>query len=217
MQAVEGNRGPVYRACFRNRTGKDAMTDEEVLAEFRAADALLEGHFILSSGLRSPRYLQCARVLMNPARAGRLAMALAARIPAETRDRLEAVVSPAMGGVIVGQEMGRALGIDAMFVERPTGTFELRRGFSLRPGQKVLMMEDVVTTGLSSREAIKAIEEAGGQVIAAGALVDRSNGSVDLGVPFIPLIRLEVPTYEADQLPPDLAAIPAIKPGSRAK
>ena len=193
------------------------MTDEDVLAEFRAADALLEGHFILSSGLRSPRYLQCARVLMNPARAARLAEALAARIPAEIRGRLEAVVSPAMGGVIVGQEMGRALRLDAMFVERPTGTFELRRGFSLRPGQKVLMMEDVVTTGLSSREAIRAIEEAGGEVIAAGALVDRSNGQVDLGVPFFPLIRLEVPTYGADALPPELAAIPAIKPGSRAK
>ena len=193
------------------------MTDEDVLAEFRAADALLEGHFILSSGLRSPRYLQCARVLMNPARAARLAEALAARIPAEIRGRLEAVVSPAMGGVIVGQEMGRALRLDAMFVERPTGTFELRRGFSLRPGQKVLMMEDVVTTGLSSREAIKAIEEAGGEVIAAGALVDRSNGTVDLGVPFFPLIRLEVPTYNPDALPPELAAIPAIKPGSRAK
>ena len=193
------------------------MTNEDVLAEFRAADALLEGHFILSSGLRSPRYLQCARMLMNPARAARLAGALAARIPAELRGRLEAVVSPAMGGVIVGQEMGRALGLDAMFVERPTGTFELRRGFSLRPGQKVLMMEDVVTTGLSSREAIKAIEEAGGEVIAAGALVDRSNGEVDLGVPFFPLIRLDVPTYSPDALPPELAAIPAIKPGSRAK
>jgi len=193
------------------------MTDEDVLAEFRAADALLEGHFILSSGLRSPRYLQCARVLMNPARAARLAEALAARIPAEIRGRLEAVVSPAMGGVIVGQEMGRALRLDAMFVERPTGTFELRRGFSLRPGQKVLMMEDVVTTGLSSREAIKAIEEAGGEVIAAGALVDRSNGAIDLGVPFFPLIRLDVPTYNPDALPPELAAIPAIKPGSRAK
>ena len=192
------------------------MTDEDVLAEFRAADALLEGHFILSSGLRSPRYLQCARVLMNPARAARLAEALATRIPAEIRGRLEAVVSPAMGGVIVGQEMGRALGLDAMFVERPTGTFELRRGFSLRPGQKVLMMEDVVTTGLSSREAIRAIEAAGGKVIAAAALVDRSNGTVDLGVPFFPLIRLEVPSYSEDALPPELAAIPAIKPGSRA-
>jgi len=193
------------------------MSDDQILDEFRAAGALLEGHFILSSGLRSPRYLQCARVLMNPARAARLADALAARIPADIRDRLEAVVSPAMGGVIAGHEMGRALGLDAMFVERPTGTFELRRGFALTPGQMVLLMEDVVTTGLSSREAIRAVEEAGGKVIAAAALVDRSNGQADLGVPFFPLIRLEVPTYSADTLPPELAAIPAIKPGSRAK
>lgn len=191
------------------------MTENEVLDEFRAAEALLEGHFILSSGLRSPRYLQCARVLMNPARAGRLAQAVAAKIPAELRARISAVVAPAMGGVIAGQEVARALDVDAMFVERPTGTFELRRGFRLSPGQKVLMMEDVVTTGLSSREAIKAITEAGGEVIVAASLVDRSNGTADLGVPFFPLIRLDVPSYEADSLPPELAAIPAIKPGSR--
>ena len=193
------------------------MTDEEVLAEFRAADALLEGHFILSSGLRSPRYLQCARVLMNPERAAKLADALAARIPAGIRGQLQAVIAPAMGGVIAGHEMGRALGLDAMFVERPAGIFELRRGFALTPGQKILLMEDVVTTGLSSREAIKAIAEAGGEVVAAGALIDRSNGGVDLGVPFFPLIRLEVPTYSADALPPELEAILAIKPGSRTK
>jgi len=193
------------------------MTDEEVLAEFRAAEALLDGHFILSSGLRSPTYLQCARVLMDPKRAARLCAELASRFTPAVHAGVSAVVSPAMGGVVVGYEMARALGVEAMFVERPSGTFELRRGFSLEPGQKVLMMEDVVTTGLSSREAIKAIEEAGGQVIAAGALVDRSNGKVDLGVPFFPLIRLEVPTYEADKLPPELEAIPAIKPGSRAK
>lgn len=192
------------------------MTDEEVLVEFRTANALLEGHFILSSGLRSPRYLQCARVLMNPARAATLSDELARRIPADIRAALQAVVSPAMGGVIAGHEMGRALGLDAMFVERPTGTFELRRGFTLAPGTKVLMMEDVVTTGLSSREAIAAIAAAGGEVIAAAALVDRSNGKVDLGVPFFPLIRLDVPSYDADSLPPELAAIPAIKPGSRA-
>jgi orotate phosphoribosyltransferase len=191
------------------------MTEEDVLAEFRAAGALLEGHFILSSGLHSPRYLQCARVLMDPARAGRLAEALAASIPADLRARIEIVVSPAMGGVIVGHEMGRALGKEALFVERPTGTFELRRGFRLEPGQKVLLVEDVVTTGLSSREAMKAIEEAGGEVIAAAALVDRSNGGADLGVPFFPLIRLDVPSYEAAALPPELAAIPAEKPGSR--
>jgi orotate phosphoribosyltransferase len=192
------------------------MTENDILAEFRAAEALLEGHFILSSGLRSPRYLQCARVLMDPARAERLARALAEKIDPAIRARLQAVVSPAMGGVIIGHEMGRALGLPAMFVERPTGTFELRRGFRLDPGTQVLLVEDVVTTGLSSREAIKAIAEAGGQVNAAAALVDRSNGSADLGVPFTPLIRLDVPTYAADALPPDLEAIPAIKPGSRA-
>lgn len=192
------------------------MTDEEILAEFRAAEALLEGHFILSSGLRSPRYLQCARVLMNPARAERLATELARRIPDKIKIRLGAVVSPAMGGVIAGHEVGRALGLDAMFVERPDGVFGLRRGFRLHPGQKVLLMEDVVTTGLSSREAIAAVREAGGEVIAAAALVDRSNGTADLGVPFYPLIRLEVPTYQPEALPPELAALPAIKPGSRA-
>lgn len=192
------------------------MTDEEILAEFRAADALLEGHFILSSGLRSPRYLQCARVLMDGSRAERLARTLAAKMPAELRERIEAVVSPAMGGVIIGHEMGRALGRPAMFVERPHGVFELRRGFRLDPGTRVLMVEDVVTTGLSSREAIAAVVAAGGDVIAEAALVDRSGGKADLGVPFVPLIRIDVPTYEADALPPELAAIPAIKPGSRA-
>ena len=191
------------------------MTEDEVLAEFRAADALLEGHFILSSGLRSSRYLQCARVLMDPRRGARLATALAARLPDDVRERITAVVSPAMGGVIAGHEMARALGVEAMFVERPTGTFELRRGFALTPGQKVFMMEDVVTTGLSSREAIAAIEEAGGDVVAGGCLVDRSNGSADIGVPLYSLIALDVPTYEADDVPPELAKLPAVKPGSR--
>ena len=192
------------------------MTDDQILAEFRAADALLEGHFILSSGLRSPKYLQCARVLMDPARAERLARELAERIPKTTRDQIQAVVSPAMGGVIIGHEMGRALGRPAMFVERPQGVFELRRGFQLEPGTKVLMVEDVVTTGLSSREAIDAVRQAGGDVIAESALVDRSSGKADLGIPFIPLIRIDVPTYQADELPPELRSIPAIKPGSRA-
>lgn len=192
------------------------MTDDEILAEFRAAEALLEGHFILSSGLRSSRYLQCARVLMDPKRGARLADALVARLPGEVRSAIDVVISPAMGGVIAGHEMGRALGVPAMFLERPTGTFELRRGFRIEPGQRVLMMEDVVTTGLSSREAIAAIGAAGGQVIAAASLVDRSMGKADLGVPFYPLIRLDVPSYAADALPPELEAIPAIKPGSRA-
>ena len=192
------------------------MTDDEILSEFRAADALLEGHFILSSGLRSPRYLQCARVLMDPARAERLARALAAKLPARLREQVDSVVAPAMGGVIIGHEMGRALGRPAMFVERPQGVFELRRGFRLEPGAKVLMVEDVVTTGLSSREAIEAVRAVGGDVIAEAALVDRSSGQVDLGIPFYPLIRIDVPTYEADALPPELASIPPVKPGSRA-
>jgi orotate phosphoribosyltransferase len=191
------------------------MSEDEILAEFRAADALLEGHFILSSGLHSPRYLQCARVLMDPKRAARLAETLAATFPPDLRNKIDIVVSPAMGGVIVGHEMGRALGVEALFVERPTGTFELRRGFRIDPRQKVLLVEDVVTTGLSSREAIAAVEAAGGQVIAAAALVDRSSGKADLGVPFFPLLRLDVPTYAADALPPELAAAPAEKPGSR--
>ena len=191
------------------------MHDEEVLAEFRASKALLEGHFLLSSGRHSSHYLQCARVLMDPMRASRLAAALAARIPRELRKDIAKVVSPAMGGVIIGHEMGRALGVEAMFVERPTGTFELRRGFSLEPGEKVLMVEDVITTGLSSREAIRAIEDAGGEVIAAASLVDRSSGTLDLGVPYFPLITLTFPTYAADELPPELAASAAVKPGSR--
>ena len=192
------------------------MTDDQILAEFRAADALLEGHFILSSGLRSPRYLQCARVLMDPMRAERLALALAAKLPAELRESIDVVVSPAMGGVIIGHEMGRALGKPAMFLERPQGVFELRRGFRLEPGTRVLMVEDVVTTGLSSREAIEAVRAAGGEVLAEAALVDRSGGGAHLGVPFHPLIRIDVPTYAADAVPPELAAIPAVKPGSRA-
>ena len=192
------------------------MTEDDVLAEFRAAEALLEGHFILSSGLRSSRYLQCARVLMDPARGARLSEALVASIPDALRSQIDVVVSPAMGGVIAGHEMARALGVEAMFLERPDGVFELRRGFRLAPGQRVLMMEDVVTTGLSSREAIAAIGRAGGVTVGAAALVDRSNGTADLGVPFFPLIRLDVPTYPADALPAELAAIPAIKPGSRA-
>lgn len=191
------------------------MTDDEILDEFRQADALLEGHFILSSGLRSPRYLQCARLLMDPRRAERMALELAQKIPLAIRERIDVVISPAMGGVIIGHEIGRALGKPAIFVERPQGRFELRRGFRLDPGSRVLLVEDVVTTGLSSREAIAAVEQAGGKVIAAAALVDRSSGTANLGVPFTPLIRIDVPAYPADALPPELASIPAVKPGSR--
>lgn len=191
------------------------MTDEEVLGEFRAAGALLEGHFILSSGLRSPMYLQCALVLKNPRRAEKLCKALAERIPADVREQIDLVVSPAMGGVVVGYEMARALGVDGIFTERVEGSFQLRRGFEIPEGARIFMMEDVVTTGLSSRECISCIEANGGRVVAAGSLVDRSGGKADLGVPFYPLVRLTVPAYQPDQLPPELAAIPAIKPGSR--
>ncbi len=193
------------------------MQEQEVLAEFRSCEALLEGHFLLSSGRHSGHYLQCARVLMDPMRASRLAEALAQKLPRDLRKRIAKVVSPAMGGLIIGHEMGRALGTEAIFVERPQGTFELRRGFSLKPGEEVLLVEDVITTGLSSREAIKAVEAEGGKVIAAAALVDRSGGTVDVGVPFYPLIALNFPTYAPEEVPPELAAVPAIKPGSRAK
>ena len=193
------------------------MTDDEILAEFRAADALLQGHFLLSSGRHSEYYLQCARVLMDTERAGRLAIALAAKLPRDLRQAIDIVVSPAMGGVIIGHEMGRALGKPAIFVERPTGTFELRRGFTIPAGVKVLMVEDVVTAGLSSREAMEAVRAAGGDVVAEAALVDRSAGSnIDLGVPFYPLVAINFPTYAEDELPPELAGTKAVKPGSRA-
>ena len=191
------------------------MTEDEILSEFRSVEALLEGHFLLSSGRHSAYYLQCARLLMNPERAGRIALAIAQKIPREVRSEVEVVISPAMGGIIIGHEMARALGVDALFVERPDGVFGLRRGFSLAPGTKVLLIEDVVTTGLSSREAIAAIESAGGIVIGAGAVVDRSAGTAELGVPFFPLIQLNFPTYAPDELPPELATSQAVKPGSR--
>ena len=191
------------------------MQEEEVLAEFRSCEALLEGHFLLSSGRHSGHFLQCARVLMDPMRAARLAVALGQKLPRDLRKRISLVVSPAMGGLIIGHELGRALGTEALFLERPEGTFGLRRGFTIAAGQEVLLVEDVVTTGLSSREAISAVEAAGGKVVAAAALVDRSAGTVDLGVPFYPLVSLNFPTFAPDEVPAELAAIPAVKPGSR--
>ncbi|WP_298302256.1 orotate phosphoribosyltransferase [uncultured Erythrobacter sp.] len=191
------------------------QTVEEVLAEFRASGALLEGHFKLSSGKHSGHYLQCARVLMNPARAGRLAQAVVQGMPSEILSEVDVVVSPAMGGIIIGQEVARVLGKDAMFLERPDGVFHLRRGFALEEGAKVLMVEDVVTTGLSSREAIAAVATEGGQVIAECSLIDRSMGAVDLGVPFFPLAAFDFPTYDEDNIPSELAAVAVTKPGSR--
>lgn len=195
---------------------QDRFPDNDaILAEFRAAKALLEGHFILSSGLHSSHYLQCARVLMDPARAARLIDALAARLPQTVRAEARAVVAPAMGGIICGHELARALGLEFLFVERPEGVFEFRRGFELAPDTPVILMEDVVTTGLSSREAKAAIEQAGGRVIHAACLVDRSGGVADLGVPLTSLLQLNVPSHAPDALPPELAAIPAVRPGSR--
>jgi len=191
------------------------VTVEDVMKEFRGCGALLEGHFKLSSGRHSGHYLQCARVLMNPERAGRLAQAIVNGIPADVLDQIDVVVSPAMGGIIVGHEVARVLGKDALFLERPEGTFHLRRGFALERGAKVLMVEDVVTTGLSSREAIAAVAAEGGEVIAECSLIDRSLGSVDLGVPFYPLAAFDFPTYEKGDIPEALAAVAVTKPGSR--
>lgn len=192
------------------------MTEEEVLAHFHEAGALLEGHFLLSSGLHSPVYLQCARVLMNPARAGLLCAALAGKIRETLGQEIDLVVSPAMGGVIVGYEMARQLNVEGIFTERVEGKFALRRGFHIAEGARVLMVEDVVTTGLSSRECIASIRELGGNVVGAACLVDRSAGEADVGVPLIPLLSIAAPIYAEDALPEALAAIPAEKPGSRA-
>lgn len=192
------------------------MTKDEVLAEFRASKALLEGHFLLTSGLHSPIYLQCARVLMEPRRAERLCRALADKVVSVLGEgAVDCVVSPALGGIVVGYELARQLGVPALFAERVDGSFALRRGFEIAPGARVLMAEDVVTTGLSSRECIACIHEHGGKVVAACCLADRSDGAADVGVPLISLIAMKVPSYPADRLPPELARLPAVKPGSR--
>ncbi len=191
------------------------MDREEVLQYFRDADALLDGHFILSSGLHAARYLQCARVLMNPVVAAKLCRSLADRIREIPDIDIDLVVSPAMGGVVVGYEMARQLGVCSIFTERVDGVLALRRGFEIAQGSRILMAEDIVTTGLSSRECIKLITERGGNVVAASCLIDRSNGMADVGVPLVSLAGLEIPAYTADNLPPELAAIPARKPGSR--
>ncbi len=191
------------------------MTEDEVLQEFRDSGALLTGHFILTSGLRSGAYLQCARVMMDPRRGERLCAALADKLRATGAGPFDIVASPAMGGVVVGYEMGRQIGASAIFFERVEGEFQLRRGFDLAPGARVLMVEDVVTTGLSSRECIAAIAALGGKTVAAACLADRSGGTADVGAPLTALLSLKIENYPPDALPPELAAIPAVKPGSR--
>ena len=191
-----------------------AMTSEDVLDEFRAAGALREGHFVLSSGLHSPVFLQKNLVFMRADRCERLCRALAGRIEAEI-GRVDVIISPAVGGIIPGYETARHLGVPSMYVEREGGAFRLRRGFSVEPGQRVVMVEDIVTTGLSSRECIAAIQEAGGDVVAAACIVDRSGGRADVGVPLVALATLDVPAYPADALPAELAALPVEDPGSR--
>ncbi|MZR30783.1 orotate phosphoribosyltransferase [Sneathiella litorea] len=192
------------------------MKEDEILSHFRETNALLEGHFLLSSGLHSDRYLQCAKVLMYPDRAAALCRALADKVSGTIGENaVDIVVAPAMGGIIVGYELARQLDVPGIFTERENGEFTLRRGFEIKPGARVIMSEDIVTTGKSSRECIAAIRAAGGEVVGATCLIDRSNGSADVGVPLISLLQMEVKTYEPDKLPPNLAATPAVKPGSR--
>lgn len=191
------------------------MTTDDVLDVFREAGALLEGHFILSSGLRSPVFLQKALIFKNPALTSKLCEALAEKVIQSLDVQPDIIVAPAMGGIIPGYETARHMGLDSVFTERENGEFVLRRGFKLEPGQKVLMVEDIVTTGLSSRECIESINAAGGDVIAGACIFDRSGGTADIGVPLISLAARSFPAYNADDLPDDLAALPAVKPGSR--
>ncbi len=191
------------------------MNTDDVLDIFREAGALLEGHFILSSGLRSPVFLQKAFIFKNPDLTEKLCKALANKVKAELGDTPDIIVAPAMGGIIPGYETARHMGLESIFTERENGEFVLRRGFTLEAGQKVLMVEDIVTTGLSSRECIKSIEATGAKVIGGACIFDRSNGVADIGVPLISLAAKAFPAYEADKLPAELAALPAIKPGSR--
>jgi orotate phosphoribosyltransferase len=192
------------------------LTDQDAMREFEAAEAILRGHFILSSGLHSDTYLQCARVLMNPKRAEKLCAALADRVKKSLgATRIDLVVAPAMGGVVVGYEMGRQLGVETIFCERENGEFTLRRGFTITPGANVLLVEDVVTTGKSSLETVRCIEAHGGNVIAEASLIDRSNGKHELPFPLTSLLTLDVKTFPADAVPAHLGDIPAVKPGSR--
>ena len=190
------------------------MTSDETLAEFRAAGALLEGHFILSSGRRSSVFLQKMFVFQDPARTEKLCRALAEKAR-EKFGPIDIVASPALGGIVPGYETARWLGAKAIFVERENGVFVLRRGFTIPEGARVLMVEDIITTGLSSRECLSALAAHPGKIVGAACLIDRSGGKAEIGYPRVSLCTLDIPDYAADALPPELAAIPPVKPGSR--
>ncbi len=193
------------------------MNTEQVLDEFRGANALWDGHFILASGLHSSRYLQKALVFKYPERTERLAKAIAEKAKSSGYGPFDIVVAPAVGAIIPGYEVARQMGLPSIFAEREGEKFVFKRGFALEPGARVLMVEDIVTTGISSRECLDCIIAAGGKPTLAACVIDRSNGKAGplLGVPFIALATLDIPAYEADKLPPELARIPAVKPGSR--
>jgi orotate phosphoribosyltransferase len=188
------------------------VNQEEVLDIYQRTGALLSGHFLLSSGLHSDRYLQSALVLQQPDIAAKLCAELAAHFKDQ---RIEAVIAPALGGVFVSHETARALGVRALFAERINGELTLRRGFTIRPGERVLVVEDVITTGKSTRETIEVVKKAGGMVIAAASLVDRSGGKAELGVPYQSLVTLDVPSYAPESCPMCRAGSAPVKPGSR--
>jgi orotate phosphoribosyltransferase len=190
------------------------MNENEILKILRDHAALLEGHFILSSGLHSDRYIQCALVLQHPRIAEQLGAELAARLK---HLGARVVAAPALGGVIVAHEVARALGLRAIFTERQNGVMTLRRGFHLEPGEPTLVVEDVITTGGSTRETITCIEQAGGKVVGAGSLVDRSGGAADLGLPKASLLTVTVKNYDPKDCPLCKSGSPAVKPGSRTK
>lgn len=190
------------------------MNTDDVLNIFRECGAMLEGHFILTSGLRSPIFLQKARVFMHADKTETLCKALAQRISSRFPEGIDYVVGPAVGGIIPAYETSRHLGIPNVWVEREEGVFKLRR-FEMEKGARVVIIEDIVSTGLSIRETVKSLQDIGADVLAAACLVDRSAGKSEVGVPLISLAEYEVPAYPADQLPPELASIPAVKPGSR--
>ena len=193
---------------------KDDLSESEVIAVFRETGAILEGHFILSSGLRSPVFIQKARVFQYPDKTEKLCRALAARVRTAGFANVDMVVSTAVGGIVPGYETARHLGVPAVWVEREGGVFQLRR-FEMKPGTRVLIVEDIVTTGLSSRETVAAVKALGANVVACACLIDRSAGEADVGVPLIALANYKVPAYPAAEVPPEMAAIPAVKPGSR--